>query len=126
MLTTLRSWALALAALALVLCAGTLAPLPALAQDEEPAAEAPPVRKAKPAPAEAEEEEEETPAAAPAPKPRATPKGDAAITPGPLASKVEKQGKELAALKKENDELKKQVRLLYLIVNKLAGLSQAQ
>lgn len=92
----------------------------AWAQDEEPAAEAPPVKRA--APAAAAEEEEE--AATPPPKPKAA-KPDAAPA-GPLAAKVEKQGKELAALKKENDKLKEQVRLLYSIVNKLAGLNQGR
>lgn len=112
----LRTGALALAALVLIAGAIALTPAPARAQaDEEPAAEAPPAKKPK-----AAEEEEEV--ATPAPKKS---KAEAASS-GPLAVKVEKQGKELAALRKENDELKKQVRLLYLIVNKLAGLNQAQ
>ena len=125
--TLLRSAVLALALLALVSCGP--AATPARAQvEEEPAAEAPPVKPRKPAaaPAAAAEEEEETPVALPATPKAKAPKADAALPTGPLANRVEKQGKELAALKKENDELKKQVRLLYLIVNKLAGLNQAQ
>ena len=122
-----RWWTRAtIAALALLILA---TPPAARAQEEEPAAEAPaapaaPAPKAKAPklnPATVATDDDDAPAAAPKAK---APKADAPA--GSLAARVDKQAKELAQLKKDNDELKKQVRLLYLIVNKLAGLNPGQ
>ena len=76
-------------------------------------------------------EDDETPAAdAPVVVPMGTQKPRAAAAPAAgagtdlraMRAAIEKQGKEIAALKTENTHLRDQIKLLYSIVNKLAGL----
>jgi hypothetical protein len=76
-------------------------------------------------------EEEEAPAQEPAPV--ATPKPKSRTGGGNLESqlkavnaKLEKQGRDLATLKVENGKLRDQIKLLYSIVNKLAGLQSGK
>jgi len=86
-------------------------------EDETPAPEAPPVRPAGPASPRTKPTRPGVPAPA---------AGGSEGSVKALASRLDKQSKELTQLKAENARLREQVRLLFSIVNKLAGLSQGR
>jgi hypothetical protein len=82
-------------------------------EEEAPAAEAPPVAKPQ-----LREPVPKIVKPVPSPSPDGSPKT--------IQSRIDRQGKEIAQLKQENAKLKEQVRLLFSIVNKLAGLQQGR
>jgi len=81
--------------------------------DETPAAEAPPVPKSR-----------EPSRVVKSTKSTSSPSQDGPFKA--VQSRLDRQSKEIAQLKQENVRLREQVRLLFSIVNKLAGLQQGQ